>query len=546
MGFLMALGVTLFLNAPLWTSVLRGGESGRQTVAIESSEELLYLARVRETVDGYPSAGQPFVWELRSQWYPAGSLVEWLVGVPMRLGLTIKQTSMLADFFGPLLLVLLLWFGVRPLIASRGWRMSLVLLVFAGAGHAFWKRPIHPQTNFVLPLTYIALLLSRYRDRLPLCAARSALAGVMLYTYPYHWTYCIAAESCMAMMHIAMTHSRRQQWLSIIALVLPFSVVAAPWLVWSLPMLHTQASIDIAHRQGVLDSRLPTAPLLQLKLLLLCAGIAYTAYRERTMRPFLPLFALMAAGFIVFNQAMLTGKELAFSSHYGPLVDIVIAIAFALILSHWCQKRWLRYGVISLLMLHTLVLDIPLMRGEFQAFARASLQRDHDERSIVQLGDVPGEVVILAPLDIADSIPVYTDDYPLLSGNTMMSPLTDDELYARAALQEDLTGEKLPWSMIVGFGPSHTQSRDRRLCAWIRLLGRSCVVPDLLEYLPERWRDFERRPSAVSADILRSLHERHVSALVLAKPPPWLEPMLKPVRTVGEYTLYTWKVEEKK
>ncbi len=542
-GCLTALLVTLIVNAPLWTSVITGKESGHTVVAIESSEEQFYLSRIKETADGYPWAGQPFAYELREQWLPSGSLTEMAMGALVRSGLSIKTASILGDFFGPFVLALILWFAAAGLLARREWRIAFIAVVFGGTWLTFWKRPVHPQTSFILPLAYMLLALSPSRSTLRTSAVRSGLTGLMLYSYPYHWTYCLAAEGSLALIDMWQATNWNLRLKRLAAFIAPFGIIAVPWIILTKPMLATVEYKEAAWRQGLLSTHWPAAPVYQIKLLLAALAVGFTAMRKRVGTQVIPLAALIAAGFAVCNQTILTGAEIAFSSHYGPLIRIVIILCVLWLASVWMAGGWLRRAVLTLLAAWLVAGTVMTTRGEFSILEAARPNRERAEQLLAQIGDLPGQAVILAPLDIADLIPVYTDDYPLLAGASFSQPMTDDDLFTRARVHKAFIDEPMPWSMLVGFWPLHKQLQDRQRCMIKKIVGQECAVPSLDSYLPSRWADLQKDGPLDPTMIIRELHAHRVTYLLVETMPDWM-PEMKPLRPVGKYTLYTWSASE--
>lgn len=544
-GLLVASCATLLINLPLWHGLLLGGEAARPDVVIESSDEKFYLARISEVASGHPWAGHPFLYERRDQRYPLGNLWEVMLGLPMRwLDLEIKTVAIAADAVFPMLLVFLLWMGTRPLLPDYRWRMLLIGILYLGFEMHWWKRPISPQQTMILPLLYLWAALTPRRAELIPTGIRGALIGLMTLSYPFHWTFCLATEGLLTLLHWRRDPRWSDRLRRLGAVSIPLALCALPWIMMMLSIQGDEAYAQTLARLGLLDRRLPSGLPLQAFTLFALAA-TWWAYR-RTNKPRVaevPIILLLAS-LAVLNQPLITGKEAEFSSHYRQIIVFPLWIALL-----WTMNTLLRTQP---LLLRTLPLAGLLIIGirtaqaldvHWQHYDEARLDtaaREQRTMLMAALGALSGERVILTERDVALDMAVYTEHYPFFAHETHMYLTDDDEIWHRAAIQRALLPKDgiLPRS-VAGSSFLNRALHERTTCQLRSLLTLSrdrCDVPPET-YLPERWQTLSETQPA-REEIVAALRDAGTDYALMRELPDWLRSYGSSAGMIGDYELF--------
>ncbi len=543
LGIILALGVSVVLNLPLWHALIITDEARRPDVISESSDEEFYLTRIREVADGHTRAGHPYLYERRDQAYPLGNFWEVIVSSPMRLGFSLKTTSLMTDAVFPFLLALLLWIAVRPILPQRRWRTLLIFTLFLGWELFWWKRPISPQATMVLPLLYFWAFFHLKRETLWLTIIRSALIGLMIHSYSFHWTYCLGAEGLLTLLLLATDETWAMRLKRVAAAAIPFLLIASPWI---LMMLSLHGNVEYAQtleRLGMLRRRFPAGIVLQ--LFILGAGLL-TLLARRTSRDkdtSTGLFVLLGAGLVMLNQMLITGQEAEFSSHYRQIIFFPLWIAVIWSCSILLRSQVILSRVIPVVAL--IVVGVQTVRATqqhwigFEEKRSDAIVRETRMEWMGALNTIPGQQVVLTDEFVAHDLTVYTSHYPFFMSETHLYLMDNDTLMRRLAVQRALVPDFVYGSRaLVGASALNQALHAQTLCRIQLLLfmrHEPCAYkPE--DFLPERWH-YVMNVNPTDTEILNTLKDAHVTQVMLKKIPAVIQPFIKNQRRVGGYAL---------
>lgn len=546
-GLCAALIITVAINFPMLRAIVLTNEWQFADIVQESSDESFYLTRIREVADGHPMIGHPYIAEKSDQLYPLGQLNEWILGTAMRFfDLRLKTIAFAADLFFPFLLSYLLWIATRSILPQRRWRLLLLALVFLGTTLTAWKRPISPQMVTVLPLLYLWGILTPHRTRLSVATLRSGLIGLMLYSYPYHWTYCLIMETLLTLADLRHTQTWRVRWHRLLTFLLPVALLAIPWIGMNLLMQGNIAYQQLLIRLGLQHSHLPTGPAWQIRIVLIGLLVLFVVHRTRQKDLQLPLLLPLLAGLFVFNQTLLTGSELEFSSHYSRLIQIPLWTGLLVSLSLLLKKlpyaaRSAAYGGLCVVLLST----ICVTRAEMQTFQTITPPlpiRQQHAAIIDALNALPGEQVILTDLAFSQDITLYTNHYPFFAPQTHMYLLPNEDIQKRAAaVRFLLPDEPLSPRMVFGASYANRALNERARCIVFGWIGKADVdrcAKTAEEYLPASWSAIRDGTTLNAQEIMDVLTQTNVRYILLRTVPPLLQPHLIPITTFENYQLY--------
>ncbi len=323
-----------------------------------------YVARMRDILDGHGWISSPFIYEYKNSpplLYPVG---EYLYMWPALLGLPLVTTLILAKFFFPAVLFLLIYALLYSLTDGSGERARKlsgvaggllvtlgyglvdyqhILPVFSGTAQFFawslWARPVNPVTGAVLLFTFL-LLLWRLMNRGGFRAAIfSGITFALMFGYFFTWGIAISISAVLGVIALA---QRNYSLLKRLALTLGVGFLAGAPYWYNMRAIANMPDHERLYLQnGMLLTHAPIANkvlFLALFIFILCF---IAAYRKRSVigapmdRAWWFALALLLGGLWALNQQIITGKTIwpyHFVQYVTPLsvVAVIVALAFAL------------------------------------------------------------------------------------------------------------------------------------------------------------------------------------------------------------------------
>jgi len=541
-GAILALIVTIVINAPLWHALLTTDEWRWDDIVQESSDEFFYLARIREVADGHPAIGHPIFFDRRDQFYPLGTLWEKIASVPLvAFGWRIKTVSIVLDFVASLLLSLFLWFGIRPIVRSRQWRMVLIALVFLGSNISVWKRPISPQLTTILPLFYFWLFFGKNALSPKWSAFRGALIGLMLFSYPFHWTFCLAAEFLLQCRAAVINRENIRSLIVRFAwLIVPLGIFVVPWTTTLLHALPDPAYHETMARLGLIERRLPAAPVLQLTILA-AAGLFWIASRVGKVTINDRLMILLVAGLFVLWQPMLTRREAEFSSHYAGIIGIVVSIALVASLERIVESQprwsWPILGACALLIGISTVQATQEGFDEFRSSRLPVEARQARQEQVELVQTLPSESVIFVAQSTTPLLLLETDHYPYTSYDAYMYMAPDAEVRKRAEVYNTLVpGDSIGVRGVIGTKMENRRLYERTICRLRGVLFSDTECSEDID-CPECTAIIDP-PKRPSRELAEALDEAKVRYVFLPTLPDALKMWTKEIGSAGGLTLY--------
>ena len=542
MAILVALCMTACVNAPIWYYVIVDHEWHWNDVVIESGDELYYLTRIDEVANGYPSIGNPVIAERRSQ---KGNATLWenILALPMLLwGWRIKSVAIVADGLFPFLLAFMLWVGLRRSFVDQRWRLAIASLIFLGTNTAVWKRPISPQATTLLLVPYLCSYVSPDASSKKHAMIRASLIGLMFYSYPYHWYYTMIAEG-IHWIHQLLKQGLRNCMKGVQQALLPIALctcIAIPWLWDTIHAAADPAHAETLQRLGVLARHLPTAPLLQAKVLALLTGLMVVRKEQRNHR----LILLLSAAMITLWTPIITGKEVEFSNHFAttflPIIAMSIgAIAMSLVRSHHRREQILLIALAGWIFIVTLGAIKEDMKT-FRAARPSDNERIIGAQELAALDVVPPSAVILTENSFALRMMTYTAHSPFTAYEAYLYEAPTEDIVLRARAYNTLVpSEPLSARGVLGTQCLNEALHARSLCGLSRLipwLQNSCQN---IREKSASCDTFSTVPSLSVHQSIDVLKNAHVTYAFLHDVPRALRPFATTIRSIHNgRTLY--------
>lgn len=310
-----------------------------------SHEESFYLNRIKEVQDGSLSLGCPFLKNNKNTPYitpPLGEIITAALGKTFFLAL--NNTILLARFLFPFAIFLLIYFFVVSFSRDKLAGLTAAALVILGRHlislKGLWQllqakpasdnflvffRPVHPQVSSLFFFAFLLFFWLFFIKKQWRWGIASALClGLSFYLYPFLWMFLYP---CAGMFLLILLWQKKFADVKRIGLiVLAGLVIGIPYFVnFYYASLHPLFS-EVLARVGTFKTHQPF--LHPLPFLLLAAYLLFFSrgWKER----YIFSLALILTPFIVFNQQVLTGRQLVvlhFHWYYHiPLVQIFLTI----------------------------------------------------------------------------------------------------------------------------------------------------------------------------------------------------------------------------
>lgn len=364
-GLTFAVGVGLCIMLPtLFTPLYIGGEyEGIQFAPLDDEE--IYRARVHEVLDGHMSASSPFMYEYKSVAVAMPAVNEWFYALPA-LAIGLSAAIVVNKFILPAILFFLAYLLIRRITKDERTSIAGGLLVFFSVefvdyGYMFsllqggwprpllWSRIVNPIVGAVELFAFLNLIwivIDRSRKYAFIAAGivlgmtvgyyfslgiALAVLGVLFLIYAYRRNYVVAKELVLT---------------GVVGLI-----VSTPY--WYSVFSAIGGSREAAMRGGMFFTHMPVFNKALIAATIILFGAFVYAYWRRIVgeyaREWIFAWALIIAGWIAFNQQVITGREVwhhHFVQYVGPLSALAIIIAFHATVRTRLPRLW-KWGMVG-------------------------------------------------------------------------------------------------------------------------------------------------------------------------------------------------------
>ena len=332
-AFVLAVFVGLLTTISPLVAEYRMGSLYQGVPPIVIDDQVYYLVRAQEALDGHPTLGNPYLLENKNMssgqsWIPDMVLAR----VSMLFG-GLSEGRIVFGFVFPFLVILISYAILY--ILGRDKLISLALAALADPGlvfQAFLRTP-HPQLLVLLFMVVLAVLLA-LQGRGKWWAIMAALiGGSLFYIYPFYWTYYVvmmglAVPACF----ILIRESKAYQMLGLIlagSLTLGIPYFIEGYQTSKIPFYH-----EALQRIGVIETHFPSGIfIVSIVTATLALGL-WCWYKRIIPRTPATVFiaCTVATGAVVVNQAVITGMNFFFTGHYTQFVLFMCVFALGLCL----------------------------------------------------------------------------------------------------------------------------------------------------------------------------------------------------------------------
>ena len=549
-GCIVACAFTLVLNA----SSIREFSQGRLTffdLGFDnvSADEAHYFAMIRDVADGLFNLGNTSLQEHQSD-PNVSTYAPLLQGSLIRFFDTdFTMAILIGDVLFPFLGVLILFTSLSLLGFSLFDTALMALFSLSAIG---WQRSINPQISVPLFLFATgAFLFGNIRPSKRVWVLQGLCTAVLVFVHVLYAELLIVAEMCIAFhSYVFVRFERRRIFTRLLLTTVPlFAAFVLKLLITS--GLSADVLADTYRRLGMIPSHLPAAPMLQMKI-----GVSLAVLfglRKRQLIAEHPMMdglsVLLIATLLCLNQSIVSGVDLVFGLYFAVPAEIFLRLLWmTVILSLVPVPLRLRRALAVLIVTFSL---LPLARIAMQQRPAVNEASKVYEPLMTWLASEPGHKVILAPIEVANLVPVVSSHSVVFNQYAHFEPASDEALTDRFLLEKSLfpivreEGDPL-FSWVFGLYAGNLSARTRTAC---RLLDPATPTDcthdprafvfhqDLLRRLESGTIGRKKMLEKFNVDLIIS--ETDLSADMLLMCP--LE------RTIGENRVYrcTEKLEEK-
>ncbi len=386
----VALLVGLISVAPQLVFIGSLGDAYQGIHFFHTPNEEAYMAMMQEIRDGHPNiASMPFFEYKDASPLIPPTMQRLYVGFANFFHLSLPTTLIISKFFLPALLFFLVYFFIFLLTGKpeSGWGKvnaiaagflvtlgfdlvdyrSIISYLFHGNtsdGFLVWTRPVNPISGALFLFSFLIGLWQFFeKKRWWILAPTSVCLALMMASYFFSWSLALVILGLSASGALLIRDYRYVifSFASVgVALFLSSPYWYMMWKASTLPGYE-----EASHRIGLLASRTPHMNKVLVGTLIFFLGITIIEHlkTKRRIRD-VPAwgwfcFIFIISGFVVYNQQVITGKEIWYY-HY---VFYTIPLSFVVILTlgwYWIRSRFkfLWHGAVVCAIIASLALGI--------------------------------------------------------------------------------------------------------------------------------------------------------------------------------------------
>src|SRR3989338_3816171 len=388
--FCFAILVGFIYVAPNIFFILSLGEDYKGIPMMQPANEISYVARIRDILDGHPILGSPFFYEYKNQWPIAPPTGEIFYAIPSIVFGTSPQNIVIASrFFLPLILFFLVYFLIYKLSNSDAFFNKIngvagALLITLGydlvdyhtllswiagesapGGFLIWARPVNPILGAIFLMSFLLFIWSiiQKKTNKKTIIGASVFLVLMIMSYFFSWGMAV---SVVAMLILIYFFKKEYGVVKNLAATLIFGfLLASPY--WYISWQASQSSWyeDSLLRSGLFYTHYPL--LNKLMLAVLAVYIILIIFQILKYEKSKPNFikeksnfqfqdwhwfclALILGSLWAYSQQILTGRTVwpyHFVQYSIPLAMIVLMVLFYNIVRKESVWLW-RAGIFAI------------------------------------------------------------------------------------------------------------------------------------------------------------------------------------------------------
>ncbi|TSC90054.1 MAG: hypothetical protein G01um10142_482, partial [Parcubacteria group bacterium Gr01-1014_2] len=297
-------------------------------------DELFYMARIKDVMDGHQTLGNVYLFEYKNQLPQQLFLPEWFLAQPLQLfNLDVVQGRILYGFILPVLAFVLTYFAFYLIYSSKFWANIFAVFLFFGLYLFKFTRPVIPQFVFIFWLSQFIFLWQFIKNpsNKTFIFLNILNFGLLFYVYPFYWTFYLVFSAVLIFVYFFKDKLLSKQFLKILVggLVIGSLYFYFTFLASQLPEYNQTLT-----RLQLVFSRSPSeikSVILSLAVLFLM-GILYRLKKVEINNESLFFIAGIVSILIVTNQNVITGQKFEFG-HYRMQAIFLLSFTVYYLLS---------------------------------------------------------------------------------------------------------------------------------------------------------------------------------------------------------------------
>ena len=300
-------------------------------------DELFYMVRIRDVMDGHPTLGNAYLAEHKNQLPQQLFLPEFVLAQPLKfLNLDIVQGRIIYNFVLPAIAFILIYLAFYLIHPSRFWAGLFTAFLFFGLYLFKFTRPVIPQFVFIFWLSQFIFLWSRFfgskKSRILDSQSESGQFhfdwflllnilnfGLLFYLYPFYWTFYLVFFVILASVYFFREKMLSKQFFKILigGLIIGFLYFYLSFSASQLPE-HQETLTRIQLVFSHSPSEIKTVFLAFLVSILI--GIFHRLKAIKINREVLFFISGIISIILVTNQNIITGQKFEFGHYRMPSV----------------------------------------------------------------------------------------------------------------------------------------------------------------------------------------------------------------------------------
>ena len=406
-------------------------------------DELFYMARIKDVLDGHPTLGNAYLAEYKNQLPQQLFLPEWLLAQPLKLfNLDVIQGRIVYNFVLPALAFILTYTVFYLIYPSRFWANFFAVFLFFGLYLFKFTRPVIPQFVFLfwlIQFIFLWLLVEYKYDYISLyhrISKRLLLIlnifnfGLLFYLYPFYWTFYLVFFAAVALIYFFGERLLSKQFFKILAggFIIGSFYFYLSFLTNQLPEYQetlTRVQLVFSRSPSEIKTVLPSF------LILILFIILYRFKFIKINKEILFFIIGIVSILLITNQNILTGQKFEFGHYRMPAVFFLVFGLYYL----WSKVNFRFKFIIAFLMV---ILSVNGAYDYAQRITRVSNKDIYAQNYRIIFDwfneNTPADSVIYANEEISGLIPVYTSNNVFYSRYANLFIMADNEVGERFIL----------------------------------------------------------------------------------------------------------------
>ncbi len=476
---LVAVVIGLLSILPQFFAISNMGDQWQGIYPDVNDDEMYYLARGQEVVDGHIFLANPYLYEHKDGSPMQFWLPDFLLAKTVDIfGMSVPFGYKIFDFILPVIIFILSYLIFKKITRSLSVSLAFTTVLSGGLFLSLFNRTPSPQFIFIFFLLGIYFFLSFLDSNKNKYILLTALSLVgMVYMYPYFWTMFIVVVILYGL--IQWLVDSREDIRKVIHIILITLLLSIPYFLIQINSMSLVFYDESLIRLGMLNTHFPSGFKIVILGTLISGIFLYLFFNKKIKPEKLPLFLLSASigSVTVMNHHIITGKNLEFSSHYELGAMYLFFFSLAYLWIHFYKSinsklnknlfrniSWVVMGIVLYL------ITIPVIQSQIHASPDEIARQRYAPVLEWINSNINNDDVVYTTDELSKIIPAYTQANVFYAREANLFFISDEEVKERFIIQhyfEDIdedfirSNERAIWGTQYINKWGHNQSKVR-------------------------------------------------------------------------------------